>query len=191
MDFAAQINFEGGVFPWTTQLDMVTDDSIGTNLCGPISYQIVPVSYTESSYQPLVVQNETILKLQPSTEFAAGFYYLKLIGSLVQYPSIVAVQPFQVMVSDCSTRLSSAYVTAKIVVDNTWFIPDAGTSYQPILDQLVQTPQCGFGYKVELWSEPVPNDGLYGVPADIKMNTKLGLIYVEKCLDPTSDSVCV
>ena len=50
MDFAAQINFEGGVFPWTTQLDMVTDDSVGTNLCGPISYQIVPVSYTESSY---------------------------------------------------------------------------------------------------------------------------------------------
>jgi hypothetical protein len=34
-----------------------------------------------------------------------------------------------VMVSNCNTELSSAYVTAKIVVDNTWFLPDDGTSY--------------------------------------------------------------
>ena len=95
-----------------------------------------------------------------------------------------------VMVSNCNTELSSAYVTAKIVVDNTWFLPDDGTSYQPILDQLVQTPPCGFGYKVELWHEPVPNDGLYGVPAGISMNTKNGLIYIEKCMNPASDPAC-
>ena len=90
MDFASQINFEGGIFPWETQLDMIIDDSIGTNLCGPISYQIQPVSYTESNSQPLVIQNDTILKLQPSSEFAAGYYTLILVGTLVQYPNIRA-----------------------------------------------------------------------------------------------------
>ena len=86
--------------------------------------------------------------------------------------------------------MNAAYVSTQIVATNTWFLPDAGTSYIPVLSEIAQEPPCDFGYQVELWYEPVAGDGLYGVPPGVNINTETGVIYIEKCMDPSSDPTC-
>ena len=65
IDFVDRILFEGGSFPWTTQLDLDAPDSLGTELCGTIQYIIEPVSYIESDANPLVTVDGTTLTLGP------------------------------------------------------------------------------------------------------------------------------
>jgi len=96
LDFAAQIILEGGVFPWTTSLDDITEDSIGTDLCGNIIYTITAKSYTESLNQPLIMQSGTSITLQPSFEFTTGLYELTLTGRLQLYPSVFKSVDFTV-----------------------------------------------------------------------------------------------
>ena len=137
LNFATQIALEGGNFPWTTQLDIVTPDSVGVDLCGPIVYQIQALSYEESLIQPLITQSEQTITLQPSQEFSTGTYQLALVGTLVQYPEISATRVFTVEVSGCNTVISGAQLSGPVIATNGWFLSDTGTSFMAAVDDIV------------------------------------------------------
>lgn len=102
----------------------MSNNNVGTELCGSIEYRIEAVTYTESVVKPLVVLSlavENTFVLQPSAEFSAGLYGLNLIGTLVDYPTVSKSEPFTVKVLPCSTILSAADVTEIIVAENLWF----------------------------------------------------------------------
>ena len=79
----------------------MTDDSVGVDLCGVITYTIEPVSYTENKVTPLVSVQGTTITLHPTAVFAKGIYTLKIVGKLPNYPSIKLEKQFQVEVTIC------------------------------------------------------------------------------------------
>lgn len=83
-------------------------------------------------------------------------------------------------------------MTASIVVQNTWYVPDDGTSFIPAVEQIVQEPNCGFDYRFELWYVPDPSNPniLAPAPAEISIDPSGGMIYVEKCLEGSIDPAC-
>lgn len=96
--------------------------------------------------------------------------------------------PFFVEVSDCATQLSDEAVQSPITLTNTWFQSDTnGVSIQMYLDQLQQTPNCGFAYQYNLFYE-APNGSLIQPPSGV--NVVDGMIYIEKCLNPAQDAEC-
>lgn len=184
LNFADRIVFEGGNFPWVTGLDITNG---ATEICGPIIYSIQAVSYVENFAQPLIIQDGYVLTLQPSNAFLPGRYELSLTGQIQGY-DISRTVSFFVDVSSCSTILSDASVQGPITLQNTWFQADQnGASIQQYLDMLTQEPNCGFGYQYTLLY--VDNNGALIQPPP-SVNVVSGVIYIEKCLNPSQDIEC-
>lgn len=145
--------------------------------------------------QPLIIQTGTTITLQPSQEFSVGLYQLALIGTLTRYPDVdPVIEVFSVEVAGCNSQLVSDKVTAEVIAINSWFTADVGTSFMPAVNQLVQEPDCNFGYQYELFYEPVVGAGMYTVPPGVTFNPSTDAVFIEKCVTEANiqdDGECV
>ena len=88
--------------------------------------------------------------------------------------------------------MSATGVTATVVATNTWFQPDDGNSYMGMINQLVQTPNCGFAYSYVLFYKPDSSGTLYQPPSEVILDAANGMIYVEKCnKNAAQDATCI
>ena len=66
------------------------------------------------------------------------------------------------------------------------------TSFIPAIEQIVQSPNCGFDYRFELWYIPDPANPniLAPTPPEVTISPQDGMIYINKCLDGSTDPAC-
>lgn len=83
LNYGLQINIEGGQFGWPTIVDLAYS---GSQLCGNIIYTIEPLSYIDDDENPLVVEEEGLIKLRPTENYLPGLYELIFTGTLEKYP---------------------------------------------------------------------------------------------------------
>ena len=159
----------------------------GFEKCGKVVYTIEPLSYIDDPSAPLVVEEDGLIKLQPTFTFSPGLFELKFVGTLERYPEVTMVELFKVEVLPCATTLSALSIVTPINVVNTWYQPDDGTNYSMTLSELTQEPGCGYNVIPQLWlTDDIgnllpPNSG----PIDVVSSPGSTTIFAEKCTEAT------
>lgn len=107
----------GVQWPWTNTVDYDTPDSVGTDLCGPLVYQIVN-SYGVKSDMVRVSADLSTLIYEPTLAHSPGgrTVDLKLTARLANYPTVAAGEDsFRVFLQHCQAEIDSSAAVPRFV----------------------------------------------------------------------------
>ena len=144
-----------GAWTWPVKIDETTGGSYGPSLCGKVVYSVM-TNEVIPQVTNLVTLNSGVLTFAPQVTHPVGTHDLLLVGTLESYPSIQAVEPFQVTVLPCEASLY--YGAAQQTLSSQmreWGDPAHYYDISNTIAAYVQEPACGYPLKYTIWYENV------------------------------------